>query len=462
MSLSSLSSMIVEHYSQHSWRGGEIMTIAAFNQSQITEVTTATTDLANSLMANVTRFGHAILRAASSAEPHSPLPDPYRYSSCRDLYDFAVEIKREISDSSIQQKAQNLISTIENTLIAEWHGPAHPNFHGLYIYLPANEEDYNNRVNFYGKTYSMAHPSWAQNSTWDDLLFQLFHIYAGGLRSQEYFGEYLYTSFDGNNDSYLDALHLELDIYTEGDPISVTAQGFLIDQYGDFVDQFNDTQNINGASGTSDVYLYIPSGGEEGWYDVKVVLYDEYGIFEDELYLQQIAFLPEEMLHEVSFHDISTIKTVVGQGYPAEVEVTIENEGHYSESLNITTYANGTLIDTTQLNLTPQNSTTFTIHWNTTNQNKGNYTITSFVEPVEGEVNTTDNFILSDQEIFITLSGDFDADHDVDIFDIVRIAGIYGTSEEQQQYESNCDIDSDGDIDIFDIVAAATHYGESW
>jgi len=50
--------------------------------------------------------------------------------------------------------------------------------------------------------------------------------------------------------------------------------------------------------------------------------------------------------------------------------------------------------------------------------------------------------------------------HDVDILDIVIIAGIYRTSEEQQQYESNCEID--GDVDIFDIVIVPGNYGQSW
>jgi len=50
----------------------------------------------------------------------------------------------------------------------------------------------------------------------------------------------------------------------------------------------------------------------------------------------------------------------------------------------------------------------------------------------------------------------------VDIFDIVLMAGIYGTTEEDPQYNPNCDIDGDGDIDIYDIVAVAGNYGESW
>ena len=58
--------------------------------------------------------------------------------------------------------------------------------------------------------------------------------------------------------------------------------------------------------------------------------------------------------------------------------------------------------------------------------------------------------------------GDVDYDGDTDIFDIVRMAGAYGSEEGDADYNAHCDLDDDGDIDIFDIVKAATHYGESW
>ena len=49
----------------------------------------------------------------------------------------------------------------------------------------------------------------------------------------------------------------------------------------------------------------------------------------------------------------------------------------------------------------------------------------------------------------------------VDIFDIVTIAGVYGISRPDPLYNSVCDLDEDGDIDIFDIVTAAGNYGQS-
>jgi len=461
--LDSLASMIVDYYAQYSGlTGGDIMTLSALNLSKVeTEVATATTGLADCLIVNVTRFAHAIAVAASRAESHEPIWSPEEAASCRDLYDFALEVEQGIPAPSIQLAAQNLISAIEDACIAEWHGLGHPDFHGLYIYLPDDGDVYSARTSIYGQPYSMAHPLWTQDTTWDDLLFLLFKTYAAGLKTREQILDSSFTSFDSNNDSYLDALHVTLNVCTDGDPVDVTAHGSLIDPLGDLVDQSNCTWTVSSTGGLGDIYLHMPSGGVEGLYSARVSIYDEYGVFEDEIVLQQVAFFPEEMQHAVSAQGISLTKTVVGQGYQAGIEVTVCNDGHYQESLNVTTYVNGTLVNMTQLVVSVGGSATFTVHWNTVGQGLGNYTVTSSVAPVNGEVNTADNFFQCGNEVCVTLPGDVDADHDVDIFDIVGLADAYGTVAGQPGYESNRDINGDGNINIFDIVIAAGNYGES-
>jgi len=69
--------------------------------------------------------------------------------------------------------------------------------------------------------------------------------------------------------------------------------------------------------------------------------------------------------------------------------------------------------------------------------------------------NVTDGTV----DIGVTIPGDVDIDSDVDIFDIVKIAGCYGSGEGDPEYIFECDIDRDRDIDIHDVVIAAGNYG---
>jgi len=154
-------------------------------------------------------------------------------------------------------------------------------------------------------------------------------------------------------------------------------------------------------------------------------------------------------------------KAVVGQGFSVEINVTVANQGNSSETFSITVYANATLIALQNVTLSRGNSTTVAFVWNTTGWVKGNYTISVVADIVPGEVDVGNN-VLAGGWVFVTIAGDVDGDRDVDIFDIVRMAGVYGMSKLDPRYDSNCDIDGDGDVDIFDIVAAAGNYGESW
>ena len=56
-------------------------------------------------------------------------------------------------------------------------------------------------------------------------------------------------------------------------------------------------------------------------------------------------------------------------------------------------------------------------------------------------------------DILVTVPGDIDGDRDVDIFDIVRMGIVYGTSIGDSVYEPNSDIDDDGKVNIADPIS---------
>lgn len=167
------------------------------------------------------------------------------------------------------------------------------------------------------------------------------------------------------------------------------------------------------------------------------------------------------LLHDVAVTDVWTPKTAVGQGYNVETNVTVAYHGDFTETFNVTLYANETFVELQTIALSNGSSVTLTFIWSTAAFAKGTYTISVTAAPILAETFTGNNTLVGGW-VIVTIPGDVDGDKDVDIFDIVRMASGYGTLPPDPKYNPNCDIDGDGDIDIFDIVTACSHYGESW
>ena len=162
----------------------------------------------------------------------------------------------------------------------------------------------------------------------------------------------------------------------------------------------------------------------------------------------------------IAITEITPSKTVVGQGYTMQIDVTIENQGSDQAIFNVTLYCNYTVIGTlTNITLRGLNSIAIPYTWNTSGWTKGVYIISANASLVIGETNTDDNTFVCNRAVIITVPGDTDGDMDIDIYDIVRIASIYGAKRGEARFNPNCDIDGNGEINIYDVVIATSRYG---
>lgn len=60
----------------------------------------------------------------------------------------------------------------------------------------------------------------------------------------------------------------------------------------------------------------------------------------------------------------------------------------------------------------------------------------------------------------LLLTGDVNGDAVIDIFDIVAVARLIGTSSGTAEYMSTADLNTDGIIEVFELVTVARHFGE--
>jgi hypothetical protein len=166
---------------------------------------------------------------------------------------------------------------------------------------------------------------------------------------------------------------------------------------------------------------------------------------------------------DIGITNLDISKTVVGQGNTMNIKVTIFNYGNNTEHSNVTIYASTTVIHTYEnIPLISRNFTTITFTWNTTGFAKGNYTIGTHAEPVEGETDFDDNNC-TDGWVVVTWLGDLtDKDHltppdgvpdgKVDENDLWYFCGAFiDYYKIPKRLDANCDFDNNYKIDEDDL-----------
>ena len=176
-------------------------------------------------------------------------------------------------------------------------------------------------------------------------------------------------------------------------------------------------------------------------------------------------------LHDLGITNLAVSKSVVGQGLSSNVNLMIFNYGNFTERFNVTVYANASTITMfTNVTLTSRNYTMLTFAWNTADFAKGNYTISAYVTPLQGEADTSDNMLV-DGWVIVAMIGDITGpdgypDGKVDIRDVALVASKFGVNYPDPRYDPNCDLTgptyglADGKIDIRDIALVAMQFGK--
>jgi parallel beta-helix repeat protein len=164
--------------------------------------------------------------------------------------------------------------------------------------------------------------------------------------------------------------------------------------------------------------------------------------------------------HDVAVTNVSPSKTIVGQGYSTFVNVTVANQGDSAEILNVTVYANTSIIQTKQVALVGGSFAVITFIWNTAGFVKGNYTISAYAWPVPDQMNTTNNTFVAPGVIHVVLPGDAGLTKVITIMDVIKVTSIYGAKKGDKNYDPNVDWNNNGRIDILDVVIVTSRYAQ--
>ena len=217
-----------------------------------------------------------------------------------------------------------------------------------------------------------------------------------------------------------------------------------------------------------------------GYSDVSTLHLHDFELGSNDSGLGYVPFIIEvdgivtvfAVAHDIAVTNVVTSKTIIGQGYSLNVNVTAANQGAYTETFNLTVYANTTYLASQNLTLLSGNSANVTFTWNTTNFVYGNYTISVYAGPILGETDTSNNNCTGGW-VIVSLPGDLTGsngwpDGKVDIRDVHYVAEHYGTTPSSPNWDPNCDVTGptpgvpDGKVDIRDVNFVAVRYGDHY
>ncbi len=180
--------------------------------------------------------------------------------------------------------------------------------------------------------------------------------------------------------------------------------------------------------------------------------------------------VPSEPFHDVAVQDAVPSKSVVGEGFPVYINVTLLNKGTFLETFNVSVSYDGFPVilpngeDHVTVILAAQDSTITAFTWNTTTTPKGDYTLSAYATPVPDETDVANNNF-TDGHVIVAMIGDIYGpnglpDGKVDIRDVAAVAKHFGVDYPDPEYNPNFDVVYDLKIDIKDIATVARHFGE--
>jgi hypothetical protein len=179
------------------------------------------------------------------------------------------------------------------------------------------------------------------------------------------------------------------------------------------------------------------------------------------------------LAHDVAVTAVETFKTVYGytchpfnivyENYSVSINATVENQGDFTETFDVTAKYDDHIIGTIEVTLAAHTSTNAIFTWDTTGIAESRYTI-SVVADLPGDADPGDN-TYTDGVVTVTLLGDTDGDFDIDEDDLWGFCAYFITYYTPGKgymarsilfdFDENCKIDED---DLWTFCAAFNNY----
>jgi hypothetical protein len=166
------------------------------------------------------------------------------------------------------------------------------------------------------------------------------------------------------------------------------------------------------------------------------------------------------LVHNIAVTDVIASSSIVYQKEIVTIQVTVENQGDYSESFNVSCYANSVLVGFQPVSLTSRGSVNLAFPWNTSGFARGNYVIKAVASVVSGESYLTDN-TRNDGTVQVKLLGDINNNGIVDVFDTFALGKAFGSTPGQPNWNEEADLNGDNVVNTSDLSGLVNSFGRT-
>lgn len=197
-----------------------------------------------------------------------------------------------------------------------------------------------------------------------------------------------------------------------------------------------------------------------GNYSVTLNVTDSNGLWNTTTSLMNVRIA----VHDIAITEIKPYSTTVPTNSNTNISVTVENQGDYTETFNVTLYVNNTSIESRTINNVPEKTPiVIDFTWNTTGF-LGSCILSATASNVTGETDEADNTLIDGQIVVrarVQLQGDMNSDGIVDIYDAILLANAINSKPGDQNWNFAADINGDNVVDIYDAILLANNYGKT-
>lgn len=168
--------------------------------------------------------------------------------------------------------------------------------------------------------------------------------------------------------------------------------------------------------------------------------------------------------HNIAISNAKASPSRIREGEQLEVNFTIENRGDSEEKVTITislNCSNKVIKQFANLTASPGENLTYTLYLNSTGIPPGYCNIIIEAQTVPDETDASDNAYSTDIITIIALV-DINADGEINIMDIYKLAAAYGTEPGHLRWNPDADVNRDNIINIFDVFLLSKKFGEKY